>query len=229
MAESPFVLIQWGLERCRWSASAEDEFRVLQSFKMSSRCWEIKVIATRRVRKINKDQVIKIGSNFRVKWILWFWHDGGNDLHGFRYEMYFSIWKNWYFWSPRSHHHFIAFDIQYFLFCKKKYCKILGWLIYALYEKEIILVHLGFYRLRMDESELDLERVKGEPFLLAFPFCRRQIISWMCWATSSTATEKSKVIKYTKIHLLGEFFVKLNLVNLTMFITNLHCQHHEVL
>ena len=33
-----------------------------------------------------------------------------------------------------------------------------------LYEKEIILVHLGFYRLRMDESELDLERVKGEPF-----------------------------------------------------------------
>ena len=135
MAESPFVLIQWGLERCRWSASAEDEFRVLPSFKMSSRCWEIKVIATRRVRKINKDQVIKIGSNFRVKWILWFWHDGGNDLHGFRYEMYFSIWKNWYFWSPRSHHHFIAFDIQYFLFCKKKYCKILGWLIYALYEK----------------------------------------------------------------------------------------------
>lgn len=118
-------------------------------------------------------------------------------------------------------------NISYFV--KKKYCKILGWLIYALYEKEIILVHLGFYRLRMDESELDLERVKGEPFLLAFPFCRRQIISWMCWATSSTATEKSKVIKYTKIHLLGEFFVKLNLVNLTMFITNLHCQHHEVL
>ena len=66
-------------------------------------------------------------------------------------------------------------NISYFV--KKKYCKILGWLIYALYEKEIILVHLGFYRLRMDESELDLERVKGEPFLLALPFLRRQIIS----------------------------------------------------
>ncbi len=44
-------------------------------------------------------------------------------------------------------------------------------------KKKLIYVHLGFYRLRMDESELDLERVKGEPFLLALPFLRRQIIS----------------------------------------------------
>lgn len=62
-------------------------------------------------------------------------------------------------------------------FVKKCTCKILGWLIYVLYEKKLIYVHLGFYRLRMDESELDLERVKGEPFLLALPFLRRQIIS----------------------------------------------------
>ena len=35
------------------------------------------------------------------------------------------------------------------------------------------------YRLRTtDESEFDLERVKGDPFLLAA--FRRQIISWIC-------------------------------------------------
>ena len=52
---------------------AKEEFLVLPSFKMSSRCWEIRVIATAKVRKmkvVNKIGSIVKGSNFRVKWIL---------------------------------------------------------------------------------------------------------------------------------------------------------------
>ena len=44
---------------------AKEEFLVLPSFKMSSRCWEIRVIATAKVRKMKV--VNKIGSIVKVQ------------------------------------------------------------------------------------------------------------------------------------------------------------------